>query len=100
MLNLFNQKNTIIETGTQNQSNLDFTISANEARSLCSKKWTTLPTEEIFKKIKRRAADGSTEVYFFEAYINGQQLTLLKELGYNVRIQTPKDDIPYFVVSW
>ena len=99
MLSLFNQKNNH-ETVANQQSNLDYTISANEARKLNTTKWTVLPTEDIFKKIKRRATDGFTEAYFFDAHINGLQLTMLKDLGYNVRIQTDKDKAPYFVVSW
>ena len=94
------QKTTQESINVNQQAHPEYIISADEAKKLASKKWTTLPDEDIFKKIKVKAEQGEKCAYFFEAYINGGQLTQLKELGFTVYINTPKDDAPYFRVSW
>ena len=95
-----NQKNSIMETGATNQTAEVNYMSANEARRLAHKKWTTLPTEEIFQKIEKLAKNGHRDAHFSDAYINGKQLTMLRELGYKVEIYTSKEHNPFFVVSW
>ena len=47
-------------------------MSANEARRLASRKWSVLPTEQIFEKIAKYAKDGYREAHFSDAYINGK----------------------------
>lgn len=95
-----NQKNNQEIITTNKQTSPEYIISAEEAKKLAVKQWTTLPDEEIFKKIRARANDGEKCAYFFEAYINGAQLIQLKELGFTVYINTPKNDAPYFRISW
>ena len=95
-----NQKNPIMETGTNQQNPEVNYMSANEARRLASRKWSVLPTEQIFEKIAKYAKDGYREAHFSDAYINGKQLTILKELGYKVEIHTTNEHHPFFVVSW
>ena len=47
-------------------------MSANEARRLATKKWSVLPTEQIFEKIAKYAKEGHREAHFSDAYINGK----------------------------
>lgn len=101
MLNVFeNKKNSILESEATVQAPKANYMSAKEALKLASKKWSTLPTEQIFEKIEKYARKGDRSVHFSDAYINGLQLTTLRDLGYKVEIYTSDDCHPFFVVSW
>lgn len=97
MMNLF--KKNANETGNV-QGKKEMIISAKEALNISSKNYSVLPIEEIFEKIRKRAQDGFRNAYFDGAYVNGAQLTQLRELGYTVDIATHKGYVPYFKVSW
>lgn len=101
MLNVFEtKKNPIMETGAIIQANEANYMSAKEAFKLASQKWSTLPTEKIFEKIQMYASKGYLSAHFSDAYINGEQLQMLKELGYKVEIHTSDSHNPFFEVSW
>lgn len=95
-----NQKNSIVETEATNQAPEVNYMSAKEAHNLASQKWSILPTDEIFEKIEKYAKKGYRDAHFSNAYINGKQLLMLRELGYKVDIYTSDDCHPFFVVSW
>ena len=100
MLKIFKtQKNSAMETTTVQAPEKTY-MSAKDALNIASKKWSTLPTDDIFAKIQKYAEKGERQVHFSDAYINGKQLTMLKELGYKVDIYTPNDCHPFFVVTW
>ena len=94
------QKNSIMKTEANIQTPEANYMSAKDALKLASKKWSTLPTEEIFEKIEKYASKGYRSAHFSDAYINGKQLMTLKELGYKVEIYTSNECNPFFVVSW
>ena len=97
MLNLF-KKNT---NGTEkNQGKETRNLNAKEALQVSSQKWKTLPDQKIFEKIFERAKYGFREAYFTTSYITGAQVMMLRELGYEVYVATPKESAPYFKVSW
>ena len=101
MLNVFKtQKNPIKETKATIQATEATYMSAKEALSLASQKWSTLPTEKIFEKIQTYASKGYRNAHFSDAYINGEQLLMLQELGYKVEIYTFDYCNPFFEVSW
>ena len=101
MLNVFKtQKNSIKETEAIKQVPEANYMSAEEALKLASQKWSTLPTEKIFEKIQTYAQKGYRDVHFSDAYINGEQLAMLEELGYKVEIYAFDSISPFFVVSW
>lgn len=101
MLNVFKtQKNSIKETEAIKQTPEANYISAKEAIKLASRTWSTLPTETIFEKIQKNASKGYRSAHFSQAYISGEQLQMLKELGYNVEIFTFESCSPFFEVSW
>lgn len=74
-------------------------LSAQEATEKTSKQWQTRTTEEIFDEIQKATKSGKRYVYFFNAYLTGKSLTILRELGYEVKIDT-LDKAPFFKVSW
>ena len=97
MKNLF-KKNAIETRDVQGKKK--FEISAKEALNISRKRYTSLPNETIFEKIAKRAEQGLRDAYFEGAYVTGEQLTRLKELGYKVDISTYDGYLPYFKVSW
>lgn len=102
MFNLFKkstQKSTLETRGTV-QSSQPYYMSAKQALRLSIKHWPILPIETIFETIEARARDGYQYAVFNGAHLNGLQLTKLKELGYTVEINTSKDSVPYYKVSW
>ena len=97
MNNLF--KKNAIETGSV-QGLGENVISAKEALKMYFLKYSVLPTELIFKTIQKRAKEGFRNACFEGAYVNGAQLSQLRELGYKIDISTNESTIPYFIVSW
>ena len=93
---LFTKKFT--DTNGNQEQKIDF-LSAKEALNECSKHWSTIPVEEIFKQIHLEIKRGRRFVCFHRAYLTGQTLTVLRDLGYQVEIYT-SDKEPFFKVSW
>ena len=99
MFNLF-KKISIKEIEANIQAPEASYMSAKDALKLASQKWSTLPTEKIFEKIQMYASKGYRIAHFSDAYITGEQILMLKELGYKVEIYTSDSCNPFFEVSW
>ena len=98
MNNLF-KKNT--EKSEMVQSPEVKIISAKEALTISSSKWSNVSNEEIFEKINSVAQNGQRKVYFWNSKITNEQAIKFKKLGYQVEILTSiSDNIPYFKLSW
>ena len=100
-MNVFqNKKNSTEKNEAIIQTSKAKYLSANEAFKLASQKCSILPTETIFEQIYMYAKEGYRCTQFNDAYINGEQFTMLEEFGYKVKIGTSDIGRPYFKVSW